>query len=170
VTTTSNCYARLVSCEGLCTSTNPVITPKFFGNDVTTVEEHLDNFWACFQTHSLNNDDEDIVMRLFSATFVEDARRWYNSLPDKSIKTWDSFHKVFIKIWGTKGDPNMLLQLSEMKNKENETVKEFDTRFERLLQQIPDNISPKDDLSFSLYQCLCRTIWIYAQRQVSKGP
>jgi hypothetical protein len=40
-----------------------------------------------------------------------------------------------MKRWGTKGDPNMLLlQLSEMKKKENETVKEFDTRFERLLQ------------------------------------
>jgi hypothetical protein len=25
--------------------------PKFSGNDVTTVEEHLDNFWGCFQTH-----------------------------------------------------------------------------------------------------------------------
>jgi hypothetical protein len=46
--------------------------PKFFGNDVTTVEEHLDNFWACFQTHPVNDEDEDIVMRLFSTTFVED--------------------------------------------------------------------------------------------------
>jgi len=42
---------------------------RFYGNDVTTAEEHLDNFWGCFQTHPLNNEDEDIVMRLFSATF-----------------------------------------------------------------------------------------------------
>jgi len=47
----------------------------------------------------------------------------------------------------TKGDPNMLLlQIGEMKNKENETVKEFYTRVERLLQKIPDNISPKNDV------------------------
>jgi hypothetical protein len=87
-----------------------------------------------------------MLMNLYSYkaiffTIVEDYRRWYNSLPDKSNKTWDALHKVFIKIWGTKGDPNMLLlQFSEMKNKENEIVKEFDTIFETLLQQIPDNI------------------------------
>jgi hypothetical protein len=34
----------------------------------------------------LNNDDEYIVMRLFSTTLVEDARKWYNSLPDKVSK------------------------------------------------------------------------------------
>jgi len=38
-----------------------------------------------------------------------------------------------------------------MKKKEIETVKEFDTRFERLLQQIPDNIIPKDDATIFLY-------------------
>jgi hypothetical protein len=70
----------------------------------------------------------------------------------KVSRLGSAFHKVFIKRWGTKGDPNMLLlQLSEMKKKENETVKEFDTRFERLLQQIPDNISPKDDVILFLY-------------------
>jgi len=76
-------------------------------------------------------------MRLFFATFVDDSRKRY---------------KVFMKIWGTKGDPNMLLlQLSEMKKKENETVKEFDTRFERLLQQILDNIIPKKDALLFIY-------------------
>jgi hypothetical protein len=126
--------------------------PKFFGNDVTIVKEHLDKFWNYFLTHPINDEDEYIVMRLFSATFVEDARRWYNSLLDKGIKNWDAFHKVFMKIWGTKGDPNMLLlQLSEMKNKENENVKEFDTRFENLLQRIPDNIIPKSDALIFVY-------------------
>jgi hypothetical protein len=122
--------------------------PKFSGNDVTTIEEHLDNFWACFQLHPIPDEEEDVVLRLFSATFVEDARKWYNNLPDKGIKTWDDFHKVFMKIWGAKGDPNLLLlQLNEMKKKENETVKEFDARFERLLRQILDEIIPKKPLS-----------------------
>jgi hypothetical protein len=34
--------------------------PKFSGNDVITVDEHLDNFGACFQTHPLNNVDESL--------------------------------------------------------------------------------------------------------------
>ena len=49
--------------------------PKFSGNDVTTVEEHVDNFWCCFQTHTISDDAEDVVMKFFSATFVEDTRR-----------------------------------------------------------------------------------------------
>jgi hypothetical protein len=144
--------------------------PKFSGNDVTIAEEHLDNLWACFQNHTINDDVEDVVMKLFSATFVEDARRWYNSLPSKGIKNWDAFEEAFMKRWGTKEDPNMLLlRLSEMRKKENETVKEFDTRFEKLLQQIPSNLCPgKRTSSFPLYQLLSRTFWVHAQRQAPK--
>jgi hypothetical protein len=83
--------------------------PKFSGNDVTIVEEHLDNFWAFFQLNLVSDDVEDVVMKLFSSTFVDDARRWYNSLPSKSIKTWDDFEETFLKRWGTKEDPNLLL-------------------------------------------------------------
>jgi hypothetical protein len=59
--------------------------PKFPGNNVITVEEHVDAFYMCFQNHPLNNDDEDVVMKLFVASLVEDARKWYNNLPYKSI-------------------------------------------------------------------------------------
>jgi hypothetical protein len=31
-------------------------------------------------------------MKLFVASLVENARKWYNNLPDKSIKTWKYFH------------------------------------------------------------------------------
>jgi hypothetical protein len=57
-----------------------------------------------------------------------------------------------MKRWETKRDPRMLLlQLNEAKKKDNEIVKEFDARFEKLLQQIPDNLSPKDDVVVLLY-------------------
>ena len=77
----------------------------------------------CFQNHPLNNDDEDVVMKLFVASLVEDARKWYNNLLDKSIKTWESFHDTFMKRWDTKRDYHLLLvQFNEMK-KENESIK-----------------------------------------------
>jgi hypothetical protein len=59
--------------------------PKFSGNDVTTVEEDLDNFWACFQLHPISDEEEDVVLRIFSATFVDDTRKWYNNISDKGI-------------------------------------------------------------------------------------
>jgi hypothetical protein len=104
--------------------------PKFSGNNVIIVEDHIYNFYACFQIQPLNNDDEDVVMKLFVASLVEDARKWYNNLLDKSIKTWEAFHDTFMKRWDTKRDSQLLLvQFNEMK-KENESIKEFDTRFE----------------------------------------
>jgi len=82
---------------------------KFSGNDVTIAEEHLDNVWAYFQLNPVSDDTKDVVMKLFSSTFTDDARRWYNSLPSKIIKTWDQFEQTFLKIRGAKEDPNLLL-------------------------------------------------------------
>jgi hypothetical protein len=45
----------------------------------------------------------------------------------------------------------LMIQFNEIKKKENESVKEFDTRFENLLKQIPDNIIPKDDVILIIY-------------------
>jgi hypothetical protein len=38
-----------------------------------------------------------------------------------------------------------------MKKKENETVKEFDVKFEKLLQQIPNNLRPGKEHLLFLY-------------------
>jgi hypothetical protein len=45
--------------------------------------------------------------------------------------------------WGTKRDGRLLLtHFNEMRKKENESVKEFDTRFDNLLKNTPIDISP----------------------------
>jgi hypothetical protein len=38
-------------------------------------------------------------MKLFSSTLYEDARIWYEGLPDKDIKTMDKFEEKFLKKW-----------------------------------------------------------------------
>jgi predicted NACHT family NTPase len=83
--------------------------PKFPANNVNSIEEHIDTFYVCFQNHPLNNDDEDVVMKLFVASLVENERKRYNNLPNKSIKTWKAFHDAFMKRWGTKNDGKLLL-------------------------------------------------------------
>jgi hypothetical protein len=90
------------------------------------------------------DEEEDAFLRPFSATFVEYGRKCYNNIPDKGIKTWEDFDNVFMKTWGTKGDPNLLLlQLCEMKKKESDTIKKYDTIIEKLLRRIPNDIRPK---------------------------
>jgi hypothetical protein len=56
---------------------------------VTNAEEHMSNFWAFFQLNPVSDDVEYLVMRLFSTTLHDGVRRWYESLPDKSIKAMD---------------------------------------------------------------------------------
>jgi hypothetical protein len=63
--------------------------PKFPGNEVTIAEKHMNNFWAFFSLDHVSDDAKDLVMKLFSATLTDAARRWYESLPDKSIETMD---------------------------------------------------------------------------------
>jgi hypothetical protein len=120
--------------------------PKFTGTDAISVEEHMSNFWAFFQLHPISDDAEDLVMKLFSATLYDASRRWYLSLPDGSIKTMDRLEEAFLKRWSIKEDPNMLLtRLNSLAKYENESIQEFHTRFETLLQRIPASHHPKDD-------------------------
>jgi hypothetical protein len=77
----------------------------------------------------MSDDIKDLVMKIFSATLTNVARRWYDSLPDKSIKTMDQLKETFLKRWSTKEYPNMLLtRLTKIKKSENETVREFNAK------------------------------------------
>jgi hypothetical protein len=49
---------------------------------------------AFFQLHPISDDAEDLAMKLFSATLHDGARRWYNGLPDASIKTMDKLEEI----------------------------------------------------------------------------
>jgi hypothetical protein len=126
--------------------------PKFTGTDAISAEEHMSNFWAFFQLHPVSDDAEDLVMKLFSATLLDASRRWYHSLPDGSIKTMDKLEEAFLKRWSIKEDPNMLLtRLNSLWKHENETIREFHTRFETLLQKIPASHHPSDNYLVYIY-------------------
>jgi hypothetical protein len=126
--------------------------PKFTGIDAISAEEHMSNFWAFFQLHPINDDAEDLVMKLFSATLYDASRRWYLSLPNGSIKTMDRLEEAFLKRWSIKEDPNMLLtRLNSLAKYENESIREFHTRFETLLQRILASHHPKDDYLVYIY-------------------
>jgi hypothetical protein len=91
-------------------------------------------------------------MKLFFATLYDAARRWYLSLPDGSIKTIDRLEKIFLRKWSIKEDPNMLLtRLNSLAKHENESIQEFHTRFEALLQRIPPSHHLKDDYLVHIY-------------------
>jgi hypothetical protein len=59
----------------------------------------MHDFYAFFQLHPSSDDVEDLAMKIFFATLHDDARRWYDGLPDKGIKTMDQFERTFLNEW-----------------------------------------------------------------------
>jgi hypothetical protein len=49
----------------------------------------MGKFWDFFQFHPISDDAEDLEMKLFSATLLENARRWYDNLHVSSITSMD---------------------------------------------------------------------------------
>jgi hypothetical protein len=126
--------------------------PKFTGTDAINVEEHMRNFWVFFRIHPVSDYVEDLVMKLFSTNLLDSSRCWYHSLPDGSIKTMDKLEEAFLKIWSIKEDPKILLtRLNTLWKQENETIREFHTRFEPLLQKIPVSHHPLNDFLVYIY-------------------
>jgi hypothetical protein len=127
--------------------------PRFTGNDGVIAEDHMDNFWAFFQLHPIIDDAEYLAMKLFSATLHGKARKWYDSLPDANITSMDQLEETFLKRWNIKIENiHMLIKrLKYMKQTQNETIKEFHTRFDNLLHQIPRSHHHEDKYLTYLY-------------------
>jgi hypothetical protein len=66
--------------------------------------------------------------------------------------TYSLCDNIFKNRWTTKKDNGMLVaQFNQIKKKENETVSEFDNRFDRLYSQIPTDLRPTDAVVHLLY-------------------
>jgi hypothetical protein len=64
----------------------------------------------------------------------------------------DKLEEAFLKRWSIKEDPNMLLtRLNSLWKHENESIQEFHTRFETLLQKIPLIHHPTHNLLVYIY-------------------
>jgi hypothetical protein len=106
--------------------------PKFTGNNVVTLEDHLYAIGVALLNEGVEH--EDVVMRLLAMSLDEDDQGWFRGLPDNHLASYDDFAKSLTSRWSTKKDNKMLLlaQFNQIKKKENETMKEFDTRFDKL--------------------------------------
>jgi hypothetical protein len=72
--------------------------PKFSNHSVISAKGHLTSFYDALGLHNVH-EHEDVIMRLLSSSLIGYARQWYNNLPSKSIKTWETFENAFLKRW-----------------------------------------------------------------------
>ena len=95
---------------------------------------------------------EDVVYRLFPYTFEGKASSWYFSLEAISIPPWDVFSKLFTQKFGNDKTPNdLVIEISSMKTKGKEWVKDYNQRFSYLKNRIPATILPFEELLVAYY-------------------
>jgi hypothetical protein len=122
------------------------LLPGFSGGDRERADYHMRNFWNFFLSYPVDDYAEDVVMKLFSATLCYNAKEWYDNLPEASITTMEQFEKVFLERWGIQQEdiPVLLEELKHIRQAEDETVRDFQIRFENMLYQIPESHHPEE--------------------------
>jgi hypothetical protein len=68
--------------------------PIFSGEDLIMTEDHLDFFLRALEPY---DQHEDVLMRLFSYTFVGKSKEWYDSTLPGTITNWDLFRELLPK-------------------------------------------------------------------------
>jgi hypothetical protein len=104
---------------------------KFPGNNVVTIEDHLYIMGRYMDNAGIEH--VYIAMILFTSSLTEEALDWFRGLRDNHLTSYEASANLFKSRWSTKKDGGTLgAQFSQIKKKENETLKEFNTRFDRL--------------------------------------
>jgi hypothetical protein len=106
-----------------------------------TVEDHLYVMGRDMDNAKIGH--EDVAMKLFTSSLTEEALDWFKGFPDNHITSYDVFSNLLKSRWSRKANGGTLgTQFNRIKKKENETVKKFNTRFDRLYNQIPTEFYP----------------------------
>jgi hypothetical protein len=89
--------------------------PTFSREDLIEPEDHLYLFLRSLESY---DQHEDILMKIFSYTFVEKAKVWIDNIPPGTITNWNFFQELFTKRFEKKGDYQSLcnqLHIAEKK-------------------------------------------------------
>lgn len=96
-------------------------------------------------------EHEDVFMKLFMQSLTDDAREWYKSLPDSSIRYIQDFKRIFKDQYGDHSDTKFALhELTNIKKGHNEEVSSFNNRFIKLLKKIPPHLKLTDHVYYFL--------------------
>lgn len=79
---------------------NEVRTPilKFTGSNAITREAHYKPFYTVMEDFFLPY--EDVKMKLFMYSLIEDARDWFRTFPNASIRNLTEFKRLFLEQYG----------------------------------------------------------------------
>ena len=94
---------------------------------------------------SADFDHEDARMTLFILTLGGDAYDWFVEKPQNSFNSLQSIIDAFKEKYGDKREGRHLVKaISIIKKRENETVEEFNKRFNGIVRELPQDYKPTD--------------------------
>jgi hypothetical protein len=124
--------------------------PKFNPDDGTQAEEHINNFMLAVNLKGVT--EQDVVVRLFPYTLQGSAGSWYFSLPSGSITSWNTCQEQFLTKYGDdRSLATLINDLSNLRIEHREPIKEFNARFNKLLNKIPTASKPSEQIRSEWY-------------------
>lgn len=104
----------------------------FHGDNAISTTDH----WSAFTVYIQDNEVThlDVVLKCFALSMKKDARAWFKGLPNNNISTFEQCKTVFFDRWQMKKYACFLLNaLTKLKRKENETIGDFNHRFDKIV-------------------------------------
>ena len=96
--------------------------------------------------------NEDVVVQLFPYTLQATSGSWYFSLPFGSIISWDIFQEQFLTKFGDdRSIATLINDLSNPRAESREPIKDFNLRFNKILNKIPTASQPSEEVRSEWY-------------------
>ena len=97
------------------------LLPRFTGEDSTSTQRHIENFRAFAK--NVNVEHLDVVLRLFIQSLDGESQKWFKSLVNNTVTTWEEMENLFTLKWGEKRDHGYILtEFNAIKKRHNEDV------------------------------------------------
>ncbi|XP_070049438.1 uncharacterized protein [Nicotiana tomentosiformis] len=111
--------------------------PKY--NGTTDPNEHVTSYTCAIKGNDLEDDEiESILLKKFRETLSKGAMIWYHNLPPNSIDSFAMLADSFIKAHvGAIKVATRISDLFKVKQKDNEMLREFVSRFQMERMELP---------------------------------
>jgi hypothetical protein len=119
--------------------------PIFHGNNAISANSHISSFHRCLEKYCRGHNEEDVKMTLFVFSLEGDVAEWFTDFSANKFNTLNSILDEFKKRWGDQKEHRFqLAALTTSHKKENETVLEFNTKFNSVVKSLHNDVKPSD--------------------------
>jgi hypothetical protein len=126
--------------------------PIFHGNNAISVKSHIASFDKCVEKYCKGHNEKDVKMTLFVFSLEGDVDEWFSDIHANKFATLNSILDEFMKRWGDQKDHRFQLgALTTSHKKENETVLEFNTKFNSVVKGLHQDVKPPNAAILSYY-------------------